>query len=252
MSAPALRLDKKISSLTYWEKHWRLSGITILNNWWQDDTNPAHLETQKSPTSRHHHHLVHIIAEQFITQRHIRYCHRLIFFFPSLVNYTVHHIGWEKYIYILWIYFSLFKSSHKYFAFRLSFLFHFHSKKMALFFACVWFCRIMTSILSSMHQASLIAPNIIVTTGCSSSHLPLAGPLSTFCLTRAPLHSCTLTHNRHAHFLFLPNAHFSWPALALHLLLTGPHFSPSSLVLLWESTSTNHSILQWISAWSAL
>lgn len=103
-----------------------------------------------------------------------------------------------------------------------------------------------------MHQASLIAPNIIVTTGCSSSHLPLAGPSSTFCLTHAPLHSCTLTHNRHAHFLILPNTHSSWPALALRLLFTGPHFSPSKLMLLCESTSKTHSILQQTSAWSAL
>lgn len=87
----------------------------------------------------------------------------------------------------------------------------------------------MTSILSSMHQASLIAPNIIVTTGCSSSHSPLAGPSSTLCLAHAPLHSCTLTHNRHAHFLFLPNAHFSWLALGLHLLLIS--LKPSFLSL---------------------
>lgn len=110
----------------------------------------------------------------------------------------------------------------------------------------------MTSIPSSMHQASLIAPNIIVTTGCSSSHLPLAGPSSAFCLAHAPLHSCTLTHGRHAHFLFLPNTHFSCPALTVHLLLTGSHFSPSNLVLLCESMSTNRSILRRTSAWSAL
>lgn len=131
-SAPALRLDKKISSLTYWEKHWRLSSTTILNNWWQDDTNPAHLETQKSPTSPHHHHLVHIIAEQFIAQRHIRYCHRLIFFF--CLSKTKQYIILVGKKYILWIYFSLFKSFHKYFAFPLPFLFHFYLKKMALFF----------------------------------------------------------------------------------------------------------------------
>ena len=224
MSAPALRLDKKISSLTYWEKHWRLSGITILNNWWQDDTNPAHLETQKSPNSRHHHHLVHIIAEQFITQRHIRYCHGLIFFLSSLVNYTVHHIGWEKNIFFGFT--SCCLNHFTIFCFSLVISLSFSFKKDGFVFACIRFCRIMTSLPSPMHQASLIGQNIIVTTGCSSSHLPLAGPSSPFslCLTHAPFHSRTLAHNGHARFLSAADTRFSWSAFTLRLPLTRPHF----------------------------
>lgn len=64
-----------------------------------------------------------------------------------------------------------------------------------------------------MHQASLIGHNIIVTTGCSSSHLLLAGPSSAhpLCLTHAPSLGHTLAPSRHACGLFFPNAHFPLP-----------------------------------------
>lgn len=100
----------------------------------------------------------------------------------------------------------------------------------------------MTSILSPMHQASLIGQNIIVTTGCSSSHLPLAGPSSAFplpfCLTHAPFHGRMLAPSRHACFLSSPHTHFSQHAPILRLLLALPHFPSLRPWALCESTGT--------------
>lgn len=84
----------------------------------------------------------------------------------------------------------------------------------------------MTSLPSPMHQASLIGQNIIVTTGCSSSHLPLAGPSSTLslCVTRAPFPSRTLTHTSHAHSLPWSHMHFSGRVLTMRFPHACPHF----------------------------